>query len=64
MKPARTPQQPPTPIRLSKDLKEWLQREAAKNMRSLNGEVNLRLEASRQADPSAEKAKGPNRANG
>ena len=64
MNTAKTKQKPPTPIRLSSELKEWLQGEAAKNMRSLNGEVNLRLEASRQADSSAQKAKGPNRANG
>lgn len=46
----------PTPIRLPSDLKDWLRREAGSNHRSLNGEVLVRLEASRTADPGAQKA--------
>lgn len=37
----------PLQVRLPLELREWLKAEAAKNQRSLNGEIVARLEASR-----------------
>lgn len=47
-------QMQPTPIRIPPDLKQWLQSEAEKNRRSLNGEVLIRLERSQAQQKSKE----------
>ena len=52
------PSDPQTNVRLPKNLKEWLAQKAASNRRSLAGEVVVRLEASREMEPDAQKAKG------
>lgn len=41
---------PPFGLRLPPDLKAWLQEQADKNHRSLNGEITKRLEDSRREE--------------
>lgn len=48
--PMRTPQIPPTSVRLPDDLKKVLKRAAQANSRSLNNEILHRLKLSLQAE--------------
>lgn len=40
----------PSPVRLPQELKDWLRHRAIDNRRSMNSEVTIRLEESRQRE--------------
>jgi hypothetical protein len=49
-----TKQQPPTPVRLPQELKDWIKSQADANLRSMNAEiVTLLIQARAQHDKSA-----------
>lgn len=48
----------PSQVRLPAELKTWLKHQAIDNRRSMNSEMVLRLEASKTAEETAQKAKG------
>lgn len=48
---------PPFGLRLPPELKAWLQEQADKNHRSLNGEITKRLEDSWRAERKAKESK-------
>ncbi len=47
----------PVSVRIHEDLDQWLRKEAARNFRTLSGEVMARLEESRQRQEAEEQAK-------
>jgi hypothetical protein len=43
-------QQTPTPVRLPKDLKDWVKSRAGANLRSVNGEITALLIRARELE--------------